>query len=242
MKEKSTQELLKELIELTKALFIENRNFIYNTDWRNNFPSTTIIKRELERSADYIEQNMPNLTHFTSGMKNFLWNFIPSRVTLNGYVSEFGVWKGESINYLAPLFYPKTIFGFDSFKGLEEDFSLDYLKGGFNQNGVPPLVEENVKLVVGSFSDTLPTWLKEHPGIFSFINIDCDTYQSTKTILNFLGPERIVSGTVILFDEYIGFPGWKDHEFKAWQEYCNKNNLKYEYIAICGYQVLVKVL
>jgi hypothetical protein len=57
-----------------------------------------------------------------------------------------------------------------------------------------------------------------------------------------LGPTRIVSGTLIVFDEYFGFAGWKNHEFKAWQEYCYKNHTKYKYIAISGTQVLVQIL
>jgi hypothetical protein len=94
-----------------------------------------------------------------------------------GDIVEFGVFKGESINYLAKSVSPKTIFGFDSFRGLEEDFSIDFAKGGFNQNGITPKVENNVVLVEGSFSDSLPKWLNENNGVFSFINIDCDVHQ-----------------------------------------------------------------
>jgi hypothetical protein len=242
IEEEFTQELLQELIKVTKESAEQNKEYISNMLWKNNLPSTIVAKRELERSADYIEQDMPNVTHFTSGMKYALYSFVPTKVTLDGYIAEFGVWQGQSINQLALFFYPKIIWGFDSFLGLEEDFSIDCLKGAFNLKGIPPLVRENVALVKGSFSKSLPDWLENNPGIFSFINIDCDTYQSTKTVLDLLGPERIVSGTVILFDEYLGFPGWEKHEFKAWKEYCNKNKIKYEYIAVCGYQVLIKIL
>jgi phage/plasmid-associated DNA primase len=105
-----------------------------------------------------------------------------------------------------------------------------------------PLVKNNVSLIKGSFSDTLPEWLNKNSKVFSFINIDCDTYESTSTVLNSIGPTRIATGTYILFDEYFGFPGWKNHEFKAWQEYCTKNNVKYKYVALCNLQVLIEVL
>jgi len=215
---------------------------VRNDIWRDATVAMVIVKRELERSADYVEQNMPDATIITSGDRGVLFNFLPNILTLEGHIAEFGVYRGDSINQLASTFNSKTIWGFDSFLGLEENFSIDYLKGGFNLHGIPPLVRENVSLVVGSFSDTLPTWLKENPGVFSFINIDCDTYESTTNVLNFLGPKKIVSGTVIIFDEYIGFPGWEKHEFRAWQEYCNKNNVKYKYLAINGLQVLIQVL
>lgn len=234
----NNEDYLKSILETIK----EQTKEINTQIWRDESVAIVVMKRELQRSADYVEKNMPNVTYFTSGYKPYFYNFVPSKVTLEGHIAEFGVWKGESINYLAKLFNPKVIWGFDSFFGLEEDFSIDYLKGGFNENGNTPLVENNVSLVKGSFSESLPTWLEQHPGVFSFINIDCDTYQATSTVLNLIGPKRIVSGTVILFDEYIGFAGWKNHEFKAWQEYCNTNNVKYTYIAINHMQVLLQVL
>ena len=238
----NNENLLQKILEAIEQQTKDNRECIYGQIWRDETVPIVVMKRELERSADYVEKNMPDVTYFTSGYKPMLYDYIPLRLTLEGHVAEFGVWKGESINYLAKLFNPKIIWGFDSFFGLEEDFSIDFLKGGFNQNGNMPLVESNVSLVKGSFSESLPTWLEQNPGVFSFINIDCDTYQATSTVLNLIGPERIVSGTVILFDEYIGFAGWKNHEFKAWQEYCNKNNVKYKYIAINHLQVLLQVL
>jgi hypothetical protein len=237
----NNENLLQKILEAIEEQNKDNRQSVYGQLWTQTVP-TVIMKRELQRSADYVEKNMPDVTHFTSGYKPYLYNYIPSRLTLEGHVAEFGVWKGDSINYLATLFDPKIIWGFDSFFGLEEDFSIDHLRGGFNENGNIPVVKDNVSLVVGSFSESLPIWLKQHPGVFSFINIDCDTYQATSTVLNLIGPERIVSGTVILFDEYLGFAGWKNHEFKAWQEYCNKNNVKYKYIAINNLQVLLQVL
>jgi hypothetical protein len=83
--------------------------------------------------------------------------------------------------------------------------------------------------------------LLENNKPFSFINIDCDTYESTSTVLNLLGTSKIVSGTVIIFDEYFGYNNWKSHEFKAWQEFVSKNNLKYTYIAINHLQVGILV-
>ena len=236
------EELLKELIQSVKEQTNSITKDIFNNSWRNQTTSIVVLKRELERSADYVEQNMPDVTCVTSGYKYFLYEFIPHKLTIDGHIAQFGVWRGESINFLASVIGNKIIWGFDSFYGLEEDFSMDYLKGGFNLNGVLPLVERNVSLVKGSFADSLPIWLIENPGVFSFLHIDCDTYESTKTVLDLLGPERIVSGTFILFDEYIGFPGWKKHEYKAWQEYCSKNNVKYKYVALSGLQVLVEIL
>ena len=44
-------------------------------------------------------------------------------------------------------------------------------------------------------------------------------------------------------DEYLDFPDWRNHEFKVWAEFVEKNNVKFEYIAIgTKGMVSVKVL
>jgi hypothetical protein len=225
---------------LLNELNLQFSNVVTNTVY-NRVPAI-LLNRAVEKSADYVENNMPEAVIFTASNKADMWNCAISKLKIKGYIAEFGVFKGVSINYLANLITPKVIFGFDSFLGLEEDFSLDCAKGHFNLNGILPEVLDNVTLVKGSFSESLPKWLLDNDGVFSLINIDCDTYQATTTVLNSLGPERIVSGTFILFDEYFGFYGWENHEFKAWQEYCSKNNIKYRYIAVCHMQVLIEVL
>jgi hypothetical protein len=52
-----------------------------------------------------------------------------------------------------------------------------------------------------------------------------------------------VPGSVVVFDEYFNFPGWEQHEHKAWMEYVEKSGLEFTYE---GYtydheQVVVKV-
>ena len=52
--------------------------------------------------------------------------------------------------------------GFDSFRGLPEQWRVGFDAGKFTQNGVPPALPEgngNVKFVVGMFADALPTFL-----------------------------------------------------------------------------------
>jgi len=201
-----------------------------------------LIQRAIIKSADYVEKNMKDAVIITTNVKSNMWDCATNKIKIDGHIAEFGVFRGDSINYLSKNIYPKTIFGFDSFFGLSEDFVLDCPKGTFNLNGLLPEVNDNVKLVPGLFSETIPKWLKKNLGPFSFLNIDCDTYESTSFVLNSIGPTRIVPGTIILFDEYFGFHGWENCEFKAWQEYCKINNIKYKYLATGHLQVLVEVL
>jgi hypothetical protein len=204
--------------------------------------STVLSEKGVTSSVEYAEKNMQDVILFTANEKTDMWLCAINKIKIDGHIAEFGVFDGESINFISQCLYPKIVFGFDSFLGLKEDFILDCPKGSFNLNGIAPKVNENVKLIQGYFSDSLPNWLKNNSGVFSFLNIDCDTYESTSTVLNLLGPSRIVSGTMILFDEYFGFYGWEKCEFKAWQEYCKINNVKYRYLATCHLQVLIEVL
>jgi predicted O-methyltransferase YrrM len=75
------------------------------------------------------------------------------------------------------------------------------------------------------------------------MNIDCDIYSSTKTVLELLA-NRVIPGTIIVFDEYIGNEHWRDDEYKAFQETVAKYSWDYEYIAFSFFtkQVVVRIL
>jgi hypothetical protein len=135
----------------------------------------------------------------------------------NGLFLEFGVASGRTISHMA-LNTPRTHFyGFDSFEGLPEAWRSGFDKGVFAQARLP-VVPPNVTLIKGWFDNTLPTFLHDRPNLpLSLLHIDCDLYSSTKTIFANV-KDRIVPGTVIVFDEYWNYPGWRDHEFKAFEE------------------------
>ena len=67
-------------------------------------------------------------------------------------------------------------------------------------------------------------------------------YSSTKLILDLLG-KRFHKGTILIFDEYFNYPNWKNHEFKAFQEFVTKNNIAYEYLSFTNQEsVTVKII
>lgn len=147
----------------------------------------------------------------------------------DGLFLEFGVYRGESVNFIATLCAEKTIYGFDSFEGLPEDWHAGGEKGTFSLHGKVPEVNSNVQLVKGWFEETLPDFVKIHEGTCSFLHIDCDIYSSTKTVLSMLR-ERIVPGTIIMFDDYFAGPEWKLHEYKAFDEFVRENNVGFTYL------------
>lgn len=82
----------------------------------------------------------------------------------------------------------------------------------------------------------------EHNNLnFSFIHFDADTYESTSYLLNTIG-KRIIRGTIIVFDEYIGFPNWINGEFRAWKEFVSKNNVRFKYLAFSNAQTSIEIL
>ncbi len=62
---------------------------------------------------------------------------------------------------------------------------------------------------------------------------------SSKTLADGFGP-----GTVILFDEHFNYPGWRDHEYKAFQEFVASRSLRCRYLAYntSEWNVAVKIL
>ncbi|MEZ0316556.1 MAG: tetratricopeptide repeat protein, partial [Methylophilaceae bacterium] len=144
-----------------------------------------------------------------------------------GLVLEFGVRFGTSIRVLAKMV--NEVHGFDSFEGLPDEWHHEP-KGSYTTKGVVPEVPANVSLHIGWFDTTLPAFLEKHEGPVRFINVDCDIYSSTKTLLELLAP-RLVVGSVLVFDEYIGNEHWREDEYKAFQEAIAKYGWEYEYIA-----------
>jgi len=190
---------------------------------------------ELKQSEKFYKKEYPlKFPHY--------YAFTIKQVRVDGLWLEFGVWTGTSakiITYLMQAFdHDKKLYGFDSFEGLPEDWQdpitgeiqKEGKKGFFSLNGfVPNPPNENVVFVKGWFDKTLPKFAKDNEGPLALLHIDCDLYSSTKTVFDNL-EDRIVPGTVIMFDEIHGYPGYQAHELKAFQELVEKTNIKYKWI------------
>jgi hypothetical protein len=160
-----------------------------------------------------------------------LLEFALKQCVVDGLVMEFGVFRGNSLRVIADR-TAQTVFGFDSFEGLPEDWNALQKKGQFSLAAVAPQFEQqNITLVAGWFENTLPPFLAQQPG--------ADLY----TILTAL-KTRIAPGTVIQFDEYFNYPGWEHHEHKAFEEFIRDTGLGFEYIGYASSQsaVAVKIL
>lgn len=161
-----------------------------------------------------------------------------------GLALEFGTYKGNSINLLAKLKRNQHFYGFDSFEGLPETWTMGCRKGAFSIQGRLPPVRDNVTLIKGFFDKTLADFVAQHKDQpVAFLHIDCDLYSSTKTVLETLRPQ-LVAGTIICFDEYYNYPEWQEDEYKAFMEFAEAYNISFEYVGYirAGSQVALKIL
>jgi len=161
-----------------------------------------------------------------------------SNTNINAYL-EFGVYKGNSINFFSK--YVKKIYGFDSFEGLNEDWA-GYIrpKKDFNSNKKIPKLNKNVVLVNGLAQNTLDNFLKENNPKINFVNMDMYTYETSRFILSKIKP-YLIDNSVILFNHLYNFPAWDVGEYKALQEIFKKE--EYEFKAFSKYeqQVVVQI-
>jgi hypothetical protein len=156
-------------------------------------------------------------------------------VTVSGLFLEFGVFKGRTITQIANLRPDSTVHGFDSFRGLAETWRPGFDAGAFDLHGQLPAVPSNVQLVPGWFNVTAPQFARSNSEPIAFLHVDCDTYESTALVLNELGC-RLQPGSVIEFDEYFSYEGWKEGEHRAWMEAVDRLGLQFKYLAYCGMQ------
>lgn len=149
-----------------------------------------------------------------------------------GYGLEFGVAEGGTLRLIAERM---PAIGFDSFRGLPEDW-----RGGFETGKfacAPPNVD--AELVIGLFADTLPGWTP--PGPIGLVHIDCDLYSSTVTVLEHVGP-HLRPGCLVVFDEFHGYPGAEQHEALAWGEYAERTETRWTALGHGPEQLAIRLL
>lgn len=216
-------------------------DLIYKLAWKHSKNMMAESQRHaVDASTKFAFTNFLGARIFHS--KHAVMDYAISESSVDGFVAEFGVFTGEMLNYLAHKF-SHVVYGFDVFTGLPETWRVGYDKGHFDTTGMTLHFAENCKLYKGLFSETLPIFKKEVAIEAKLIHIDSDLYSSALDVLYSLS-ERIVPGTIIVFDEFVNLHGWENGEVKAWQEFVKANDVKFEYIAwnVVGEEVAVKII
>ncbi|WP_421889293.1 class I SAM-dependent methyltransferase [Marinoscillum sp.] len=171
--------------------------------------------------------------------KDQFWIHALNNIPAEGSLLEFGVFQGNSINFFSEVLQGKNdqrkIYGFDSFEGLSEDWSgTSMVKSTFDMKGNLPKVHANVVLIKGWIDKTLPPFIENNlkeANKIAFMHIDMDTYSPTKLIFEETVP-HLQPGCIIVFDQLLGYPGWRDNEYKALME-CIAPKWTFEFISFC---------
>lgn len=194
--------------------------------------------RFLSMPLGYHVRATDGFLYHSAGMVFTAFGYIFNNEIMGDY-AEFGVYQGRGI---IDAFYSAKKFGldetrfwaFDSFKGLpsiegkdvagpfvegEFNYPLDQFKRNLNKYGVD---FKRVEVVEGFFNATLPN-LTPAPDKIAIAWIDCDLYESTVPVLEFL-TDRLVDGAVVIFDDWFCFNGGPDKgEQRACAEWLAKN-------------------
>ncbi len=195
-------------------------------DYGGMHPYRGMQRRAHEDTLDFISAKMPRAISFR--VPRDLLEYALGLITLEGLVMEFGVFEGKTIDLIAKQLRGRRVDGFDSFEGLPESWHGNHMAEGYFKSHEPK-VRKNVRLHAGWFSDTLPEFVERNRESVAFMHIDCDPYSSTATLFEHLG-DRIVPGTVIVFDEYFNYPGWREHEYRAFTEFVSRSGCTFDYV------------
>lgn len=118
---------------------------------------------------------------------------------------EFGVFRGHTLRWWVEHNRdPDSRFvGFDSFRGLPEDWTDTYRRGAFDAGGaVPDMADARCSFEAGWFHETLPGFLcRSDMDTRRVVHLDADLFSSTVFVLVHLGP-YLRAGDVLLFDEF----------------------------------------
>lgn len=163
-------------------------------------------------------------------------------INIPGDIIECGVFKGNSFMRLAAYRQmvssenAKRLIGFDIFDKFPKskyDDDSKKLRSFIDEAGQYSITKNelnellflkkitNFELVEGNINNTIGKYLKINPSlVISFLHIDVDIYEPTKSILKYLFP-RLAKNGVIMLDDYGKFPG----ETAAVNEFINGKNL-----------------
>lgn len=199
--------------------------------------------RAATESADFIAQHLSStlLINRLQGIREYAIKNAPR----DGLILELGVYKATGINQFADTLKKRgdsrTLYGFDAFEGLSEDWFGKPLaaKTAFDLKGKPPKVRDNVSLIVGWVEDTLGPFLETNTEPVAFVHVDTDTYSPCRFALELLKP-RLSYGAFILFDEHHGYPNWQNGEFRALNEVFEPH--EYRYRAFAPQQAIIEIV
>jgi hypothetical protein len=172
---------------------------------------------------------------------------LPSRQDSDELLLDLGVWIGWSTRLISDA-CDRTVYGFDTFSGLVEDWQVDdqivFKRGTFSlseplaqrfirdtrvslHDGLPAALGRKVQFIRGSTYETLAPFLADRPAApIRLFHMDLDTYESCLHALETC-KDHFIEGSILVFDEYLVTNG----EMRAFYEFQSQYELKWRYRA-----------
>nr|WP_084260871.1 class I SAM-dependent methyltransferase [Mycobacterium avium] len=199
----------------------------------------------------FIRRTLAELRRRRIGGHTLLWEASqlpqPDAENSEELLLDLGVWIGWSTRLIFDTCH-RTVYGFDTFSGLVEDWRLEdriVKRGAFSlsepfaqrfirdtgvtigDDGVPAALGRDVRFIKGSTYDTLAPFLAEHPTApIRLFHMDLDTYESCLHALETC-KDHFVVGSILVFDEYLVTNG----EMRAFYDFQKRYELEWQYRA-----------
>lgn len=148
------------------------------------------------------------------------------RMSPEGLIMELGVGMGTTLSEIWQV-TDRTIYGFDSFHGLPEDWRPELPKRSFTTFGFVPRVPPHVQIIAGLIEETLPYFLSAVSDRVAFVHFDMDLHSSTSFALSAM-EDRFSNGAILLFDEFSEHESNVEHEQRAFREFLEATGRKFE--------------
>lgn len=207
---------------------------------------------DIDLSSFFFYENAFYLTAPPNRIAKLLAHYELFKLSLDvpGHIVECGVFKGASLSRFVKFrnillnSFSKKVIAFDIFgkfplpeegdvdgdETSRDKFIQDAGENSITKEKLMGFLEstnsdENVELIKGDVSQTIPECLHNNPQLkISLLNIDVDLYKPTHDCLTYLY-NRVARGGIIILDDYNGFPGATkaiDEFFATKAEYIKK--------------------
>lgn len=208
---------------------IISRYYNHNNSFSNIY-TRTITKNSVKKMID------DKALYFDKYSEYIDWNLNYAKKFTNKLILEFGVEKGLTAKIISDFFPNETIYGFDSFQGFKKVSKKSFWNyAGYQKsfaNQKIPNINKNYKIIEGYVEDTLHDFLIQFDldkfDTF-FIHLDLDIYEPTKVVLSEILKKN--KKTIIMFDEMFNYPGFENHEYRAFFEEVIKKDYNYRYLS-----------
>lgn len=178
------------------------------------------IQTRPEESITYMDfiKNMKELSIKTINKDLLPYLLIKNKIDQTGKWIITNINDGESAN-LITNYYKNTLYAFDN-----------------NKEPKYIYLNKNIKVLHGDFYSNQNNIIESYSNdneFISFIYINCNSYQTTKQVLESFYP-KMKEDCVIIFEKMINFEDYILHSFKSWYEFTQEHEIEFKWLTTNG--------